>query len=301
MKVDPAVRSLSRFATRQVVLAVIVVIFAMAALAMLAEALNGGGGTVYLAEIQPSSGGAAGVPSLVVSGYGSASAQAEYATLQFQFSNFDNGYMGTYNNSTTDDSPATPVAVEVEASNPIIDAMVSAGAPKDGVALVVSESFVANPYGAPDAIGFRLDVILPSPTLETVLAIVNAAGQTGSEGGYRMVQSGVAYGLADCGPLRTAAWEAAVADARARAAEQAAMLGVETGDLVFSNETILGDARALVESSARNGGCSASNEATQLEIYGQGSASISVPPFDPVAPPETRAYAQVTLGFEIMD
>jgi len=100
---------------------------------------------------------------------------------------------------------------------------------------------------------------------------------------------------------RTAAWEAAVADAGARADEQAALLGVETGVLVISNETILGDARAFVETSSRNGGCCASNEAAPLEICGQGSAAISVPPFDPVAPPVTSAYAQVKLGFVITD
>lgn len=299
MQAGTVVRSASRFATRQVVLAIIVVIFAMAALAMLAEALNGGGGTVYLAEIQPSSGGAASVPSLVVTGYGAASAPAEFATMQFFFVNQDSYYGGPFNGSSSQDAEATPVAIEVQVSGPIIDAMVAAGAPADDVTLVASESFATGQFGPVESIGFRLDVTLREPALDTITAIVNAAGQAGGEGGYLMAQSGVAYGVADCGPLRTAAWETAVADARSRAAQQATLLGVETGDLVFSNEATQGDVRGLVDASLRNGSCAAPANGSFLDIYGRGSPSLTVPPFDPTAAPETSAYAQVTLGFAI--
>lgn len=301
MQAGTAVRSLSRFATRQVILAIIVVVFAMAALAMLAEALNSGGGTVYLAEIQPSTGGGASVPSLAVVGYGSASAPAEYATIQFLFSNQENFYGGPINNSGSgDDSGATPEPVEEQASTPIVDAMVAAGAPEDGVSLVVSQSFTSSRYGPPDALWFRLDIVLPAPELEVVTAIVNAAGRAGAADGFRMVQSGVAYGVADCSPLRSAAWENAVADARARAVTQADLLGVEIGDLLVSNETAVGSAQAVVDASARNGSCAAGDE-TLANILAQGPSDLSVPAFDPTAPAETSAYAHVTLAFEIKD
>ena len=70
-------RSLPRWATRQLLLAIVVVAAAMVGLALLAEAMSGGGGTVYLAQIEPG-GATSSVPSLVAVGYGEAApGQAE--------------------------------------------------------------------------------------------------------------------------------------------------------------------------------------------------------------------------------
>jgi len=300
MRATTPVQSVSRFATRQIAFAVIIVIFAMGALALLAEALNSGGGTVYLAEIQPSSGGSAAGPSLVVAGYGSASVPAEFATMQLLITTIENGYGGPFPSSTSeDDATATPVSVEERVSGPIVDAMIAAGAPADGITLIASESFMASPYGNPDAVGFRLDVIIPTPDLATVAAVLNAAGQAASDDGYRMVQSGVAYGISDCGPLRQTAWENALADARRQATIQADLLGIEIGDLLYSNETARSDPQAAMDASTAFGRCAVAGVSTAFDLYGQITTGVSVPRFDPTTEPVATAYTSLTLGFEI--
>ena len=70
MPVGSSFRGLSRFATLRVAMAVVIVLGAMAGLALLAEAMNSGGGTVYLADLRQAESGAAGVPSLSVVGLG---------------------------------------------------------------------------------------------------------------------------------------------------------------------------------------------------------------------------------------
>lgn len=286
-------RSMPRVATRGVLLAVVVVLSAMVALALLVEALTSGeGGTVYLAEIQPSVGRPGSAPSLVVVGYGSASVPAERARVQLLFISGDGFYGGPGGHVPT--AGATPGAAEQEAAAPIMAALLGAGIPETAIEVVTSGTFTARYYGGSGSQIFRIDLDLANPDHAVLTAAIDLAAQAALENGLYLFQTGAVYGVADCGPLRTEAWDAAVADARSRAAVQAARLGVELGDLLVSQE-VVGDSPVGQE---RTGGCTPI--AGPSGELGPGSATVTLPPFDPVAPPLATVNAQVSLAFEIV-
>ena len=286
-------RSMPRVATRGVLLAVVVVLSAMVALALLVEALTSGeGGTVYLAEIQPSVGQPGSVPSLVVVGYGSASVPAEKATVQLLFMSGDGYYGGPGGPVPT--PGATPGAAEHVAAAPIVATLLGSGIPETGIEVVTSGTFTTMYYGGLGSQVFRIDLELANPDHGVLTAAIDMAAQTAVENGYFLFQTGAAYGVADCSPLRTEAWEAAVADARVRAEAQAARLGVELGDLLVSQE-VVGDSPVGQE---RTGGCTPIRAPSG--DLGPGSVTVTLPPFDPVAPPVAAVNAQVSLAFEIV-
>jgi uncharacterized protein YggE len=292
-------RGLSRFATLRVAMALVIVMGAMAGLALLAEAMNGGGGTVYLADLRQAKGGGAGVPSLSVVGLGRATAPAERATIQLMYAVGPNDYFNTP--VSPSDREGTPdMSSEAEAAaQPIVTALVAAGAPSDGVSIVVSPGFVTNIY-APisDAIAFRVDVDLREPTQEAVAAIIDAAQMAGMEMHLRLSPIGVAYGVLDCAPLHAAAWEAAVADAEVRAANQAERLGVRIGGVVAASETSTEDARARLDVETRHGSCMTEAPAS-LDPYNPINGAVSAPPFDPTRPAEVVAVSSVTVSYAI--
>ena len=82
MRTAPVVKTPTRIPVRPILLAVVVVGLAMAGLALLAEAMSGGGGTVYLANINSGSKAAVAQPNIEVVGYGVAAAPAERAVIQ---------------------------------------------------------------------------------------------------------------------------------------------------------------------------------------------------------------------------
>ena len=295
-------RSMPRFATRGVLLAVVVVLFAMVALALLAEALtNGDGGTVYLAEIQPGSAMPGSVPSLVVVGYGKASIEAETAEIQLLVSNEETGYPGGSFDAPT--PGATPGDAEREAAAPIVAAIVGAGAPQDAVRVVTNRMFRSR-FGPPGARVFRIDVTLAGPDREQVAAVVDAAEVGAVDAGFRITGVGVGYGVADCAALRSQSWDAAVDDARTRASAQADALGLTLGELLVAQETAVGDAANLLAAPSATFGCApagsdAISELTSL-LYGSSGVAVSVPPFDPTRPATVEAFAQVSLAFEVV-
>lgn len=295
MQAGTAVRSLSRFATRQVVLAVLVVVFAMGALALLAEALNSGGGTVYLAEIQSSSRAPGSAPSLVAIGYGSATAPADTGSMQFLLSNSDGfGGGGPYMQPTPG---ATHGAAEREAAAPLVEAIVAAGIPREAIRVVTSAAYGMSDYGMPMGMTFRIDVEIGAPDLESVNSIVDTVAQIAEEHGVHLVTVGAGYRVNDCAALRAQAWETAVTDARARASSQAALLEVELGDLLLSQETPI-DRDRLDGASITASVCS--DGQTSSGRFGYQSASPSLPLFDPTGAPTVFADVQVSLAFEII-
>lgn len=293
-------RSGPRFATRGVLLAVVVVLFAMVALALLTEVLtSGNGGTIYLAEIQPGAQTATG-PSLLAVGYGKATAAAETAEIQLFFSSDESGFSG----SVTEPTPgATPGDPEREAAAPIVAAVVGTGVPEDSVRVVTNRMFRSR-FGPPGSMAFRVDVSLVNPNLETVTRLIDAAEVAGFEQRLRLSRVGVGYGIAECGPLRAQAWDLAVADARARAEEQAAKLGVVLGDLIFAQDAAVGDAVDLLEMPSTVVGCAPSRadafDALAPLFTGSGIVETTVPAFDPTQPAEVVAFTQVSLAFEVV-
>lgn len=295
----PTLRGLSRFATLRVAMAVVIVLGAMAGLALLAEAMNGGGGTVYLADLRQAGNGTAGVPSLSVVGLGQATVPAERAAIQLMFTvdpnQFNNGPMGQFQGEGT---PAASSAAE-EAALPIVAAVTAAGAPADAVSVVTSGAFGSEFFpGGPGAITFRVDVVLIDPQLEDVAAIIDAAQVAGWEANLVLSPVGVAYGVADCAPLRAAAWEAAVADAETRAAAQSERLRVRLGSVVAASEAASDDADALLAAESRSGACLAESSPF-VSLFGINMGNVTLPPFDPTKPAEAVAVASVTVSYAI--
>ena len=286
-------RSVPRLVARQVLLAVVVIALAMVGLALLAEVLSDGGGTVYLAEIQPAA-GTAGVPGLVAVGYGQASAPAETAQVQLVVSLGGDESFGNVSFAPT--AGATPGAAERQAAAPVVDAIVATGVPAEAVQVVTSAAFGSEFFG-PGTPTFRIDVTLQTPSLEAIARLVDAAGQTARANGLLLLQVGAGYAVADCAQLRSAAWQAAVADARSRATAQAELLEVELGDLLVSQETAAG-APGLLGIETPPGACSPVQQ--QAAFFNAGTITITVPPFDPTAEPVSTAYSQVSLAFEIV-
>jgi hypothetical protein len=286
-------RVLSRRTTRPILFAIVVVALAMVGLALLAEAMSGGGGTVYLAQIEPG-GAATGRPSLVAVGYGQATVPAERADVQLMFTDLDSYYRGEPSSAPT--PGATPGAAERAAAEPIVKAIVATGVPAEQVDVVTSPTLGFTLTGPSSSLAFRIDVTVDQPELTMLAALVDTAGQTGLEHGFQLVQAGAAYRVADCAAVRDRAWEAALAESRRRAAAQATLLGVALGDLLVSQE----------EPAAIEGGASVRSQVVACGVddppptlsYGM-SAVLSIPPFDPTAPAEVVVAVRLRLAYEI--
>ena len=292
-----ALRTVSRLATRQVLLAVVIVLLAMVALALLTEAMSGGnGGTVYLAQIQPAARSGT-VPSLISVGHGQASVPAEVATVQLLFTNFDSFGGGSFTMPTPG---ATASDAGHAAAAPIVAAIVAAGLPEERIEVVASAGFVSDIWGPPGQLIFRLDLTIETPAAEALAAFIDAAAAAALEQDLRLFRTGALYAVADCGPVRAKAWEAAVADARGRAAAQASQLGVTLGDLVVAQEDAGTTAASFDRPSdqASPGGCVSSTfpggESNSYVGY------LTAPAFDPAAPAVVTAASQVSLAFEIV-
>lgn len=292
MQAGSVVRSFSRVATRPALLALIAVAAAMIALALLAEAMNGGGGTVYLAQIdagqQPG-----GVPGLVAVGYGTATVPAETALIQLLVSNsaqFNGSYMPPA------EPDATPGAREREAADPIVAAITQAGVPGDQIQVVISSALSVSAYGPPDAVTFRIDVTLKQPDLEMVNAVVEAAAQAARKDGYTLAAVGALYGVSDCSSVRSQAWDAAVANAQASAEHQAVLLGVKLGELMASQEA-LSDPVPETGMAEISGACTNTDDDSAFNPYLD--LELQTPRFEPNREPVASASARVSLAFEI--
>jgi uncharacterized protein YggE len=296
----PTLRGLSRFATLRVAMAVVIVLGAMAGLALLAEAMNSGGGTVYLADLRQAESGAAGVPSLSVVGLGRATAPAERASIQLMFNVDPNQYYnGPPSPAEREGTPSAANKAE-EAARPIVAAITAAGVPADAITVVTSGAFRSEFFGpgGPDTVSFRIDLALPNPQLEDVSAVIDSAQMAAQEMNLLLSPVGVAYGVEDCAPLKAAAWEAAVADAEARAAVQAERLGVRLGSVVAASESSPSDARALLEAESVSGSCVAGVPA-EGSVYGLPLGNVTLPSFDPAGGADVVAIASVTVSYAI--
>lgn len=169
---------------------------------------------------------------VTVQGYGSATADADSAIIEFYFSR--NGPITDISSGRAEPGssgggaePAAPDVQEVapitEADlQPVIDAIVGAGVSRDNV------TFVGQPY---------FDKFYSSATLratvdnvDSVDAIVNAANSAAAGlGGITVNGTNVSYTVNDCTALEEAAMKAAVEDAQERAQVFGRALGVGIG------------------------------------------------------------------------
>lgn len=281
------------FARRDLLLGGFTLAMAVVGLASLAAvALAGSGADVRL----PGGGGGgrsgSAQPSLVAIGYGEASAPAEFATLQILIgpSSYDGGMMIVPAEDNTE-----PGAVEREAVAPIVRAMQTSGVATEGIEVVVSPALEAgyfNPTGS--EYGVRLDLTVRQPTLEGLNTLVNAAGSAAMESGLGLARVGVGYALADCSALLLRAREAAIADARSSAQQQAELLGAPLGKLLLSS-----DVPPTTSGGVELDRCGPSLASQETSTPWDAPSSVTVPTFNPTSPAEATARVQVGLTFAL--
>ncbi len=292
MRTTPHTSRSFRFPIRQVLLGIVAVGFAMVGLALLAEAMASDGGTVYLAKFTSGSSNPTVGPSLEATGYGRASAPAERATVQLLvIRDLPYGSDGTASSSS---ASATPAARDRSTLSPIIDALESAGVSEEAVSIVTSPSLISVCNNYSRCSSARIDVTVEKPTIEQLNAIVDAAGKAAISGGMVLHDVGVGYSIADCRALTRQARELAVADAKARAEDQAQILGVTLGRLIVSSEP--GPERPRDAT-----GCEVYNATFGDSWWTPGSVGLTVPAFDPNAPAEASVSVEVTLVYAIAE
>ncbi len=173
---------------------------------------------------------------ITVAGYGSATAAADSAVIEFSFGNSGGVSPGVPESRSSSGSSGSsePVADDVDFAQqevpaiteadlqPVIDALVSAGVAREDI------EFIGQTYYDPFFASATLRATVRNTT--GVDAAVEAARN--AAGGIPNVQlqsTNVSYTLQDCSALESAAMQAAVEDAGERAQALAAVLGVGVG------------------------------------------------------------------------
>lgn len=299
MRTEPIVKPASRrpFPLRPILLALVVVGLAMAGLALLAEAMSGGGGTVYLANINSGSNRTVAQPNIEVVGYGIAKGPAERAVLQMLIVRdqpFAESAQPTSAVSGTSGT-TTPTAGDNRGSmTPVINALLIAGVAEEQIQVLSSPSLIAVCTNSNRCSSTRIDVTVEQPTIELLNSIVNAVGQEVAQAGMTLHDVGVGYTVGDCSALTRQARELATNDAKTRASQQAEVLGVALGQLLVSSE--------LAPETPRDAtGCPVLPSGYPDSWWTSGSSGLTVPSFDPGVPPEAAVTVQVALAYAIGD
>jgi uncharacterized protein YggE len=243
----------------------------LAALALLALAPRG-------TRAQPAVGTEPGIAAV---GFGQAEAPADAASLQFLIGPLQPAMPG-----------GPPTGGTADQLDPIVQALVDAGAAEEAIEVAVPAAGGASFFGpgGPELGEILVTVEQPQAgqLADLVRAARAAAGQAGMGEGVLYV--GATFAVDDCEALLQAAREAAVADARARAEGLAEALGATLGDLVQASEApYFGPTGAGACAEGVPPGVAASGP------YGPGTA----PQFDPSAGAVAVAYVQVTLSFAL--
>jgi uncharacterized protein YggE len=293
MRTVPLAKSARTFAWRNLLLAIVVILMAMVGLALLTDALTHGSGTVYLANIAaPQRGLSLTGPSIVVTGSGRAAAPADRVHVQLLITGSDSNYGSRRFQPTPS---ATTEAGDHERVAAIVDALRARKVSEDAIAIYDSPAFARGYCYSPDGecVSTRIDFMVEQPKIEDLNAMVNAADEAATGSGMSIDFVGASYRAADCATLQQKARDLATKDARARAASQAANLGVELGDLLMSSE------------STSAGGASGSDDCATPHIAdNQLNSSIAalggtLPSFNPAGPAEAAAEVQITLTYAI--
>jgi uncharacterized protein YggE len=290
-----ATRQLAR---RELLLGGFTFLMAVVGLASLAAvAIAGTGAGLRTPGVGSGPGPFAGQPSLVATGYGEASVPAETATLQMLLG------PGDYPDMMIGDGSARPAgedpaAAAAEASRPIVEALQTAGIAPGDIRTVVSPSLDPGFQGpAGGQYGVRIDITVHQPSGDGMNRLVNAAGAAAMAGRLGLAQVGVEYGVADCAPLERQARERANADARAKAEQQAELLGSPLGALILAS-----DAPATSAGTGSPGGGCAPPAARSVPLSPwDRSGLVTFPAFDPAAPAEATARVEVSLTFSLSE
>src|SRR4051812_36568601 len=217
MRTEPIAKPAAKIPFRPILLALVVIGLAMAGLALLAEAMSGGGGTVYLANITSGSKGAIAQPNIEVVGYGVAKGPAERAVIQLlivrdqPFAESSQPTPGVSNTGTS--GTTTPTSGTTGNSRgsmtPVINALLGAGVTEEQIVVLSSPSLIAACTNSNRCSSTRIDVTVEQPTIEFMNTIVNAVGQEVALSGMTLHDVGVGYTVNDCSALTRQARELA--------------------------------------------------------------------------------------------
>ncbi|HEV2106975.1 MAG TPA: SIMPL domain-containing protein [Thermomicrobiales bacterium] len=271
-------------------------------------------GSADLAQLAPGS-----EPSLTVTGYGAATAPADSALIQLLIGPAQGDFgKGMYESSSGEvrvvtagsevevheDTAmlGTPVShadggmadpVDEAALEPLLAALEEAGIARDAIEVVVSPISAA-PYEGPYSAAARLEFTIQQPELPAINELMSTLSQTAAEAGLSLIQAGASYQVEDCQSLEDEAMQAAIDDARQRAARLAEQLGVTTG------ETLLASDFAIFSGPSNVGGCAPfGTDEGHVSYGGPGGPFLSIPDYDPSAPPEVTVRRQLYLGLAI--
>jgi len=256
----------------------------------LAAGLAEDGTSLVLAQVVSRGAGAdADGPTVQAVGYGRASAPADRAVLQIVAMPAEN-----YGPGPIDIGPPTPNATPGDAARaaaaPVVEAIAATGVPHEAIAVVVSPA-LPGPFSVQDGRrSFRVDVALDGPTADRVNAAVDAAGAAMAQDNLTLVKVGLAYTVADCAAVERRAREAAMADARARAGQQADLMGAELGDA-----SRVEDGPTPADG---KGVCGAPVPASDNSVYfAAGSSGSTLPAFAVGAPAEVVVNVEIRATF----
>jgi uncharacterized protein YggE len=175
---------------------------------------------------------------ITVSGYGTATVEADTAIVEFYFGTYgavpgrpedpaEPSEGGGSSGSDTDEQTTTLTAAGITEADlqPVIDALVDAGISRDDIEFLGSSYYY-------DAYWSSATLRVTVRDLDNLGDAVGAATSASQELGDISLQSTyLSYMVEDCGPLEEAALVAAVADAEARADAFASALSVGRGSL----------------------------------------------------------------------
>ena len=227
---------------------------------------------------------------ITVIGYGKSSAPAESAEIQMLATTEEFGPQ------RAPDPEATPGAQEREAVGAMVEGLQAAGVAEEDISVVVS-TVIGGFYGPGGPGVARVDVQVDKPTQERIAELIAAGIVGAAEENLVVGLAGVGYGVADCAPLEREAREAALNDARTRAALQAELLEVQLGEAVAASDVPVNYASAF---DAFYGPLAPTQVSCSPPVpVPTGGSPISVPPFDPTDAAEVNVYAQVAVTFTI--
>ncbi len=224
------------------------------------------------------------VPSIAVIGFGEAEVPADTANLQF-FLSLNDPFTGP---PARPRPGVEPGSEEREAVAPVVDLIVSNGVNQEDVRITTSLA-LTGPYGPSSSSAVFVEFPVAEPTQDELNQLVDAVGQEASDQGLFLTQVGVAYEVTDCAPVRRAARESAVEDARAQAQVQAEILGVDLGEVIVSS-----DIPVTALSPYPGNSC---EPVAPSPIVG----GFTVAAFDPTAEPVVEIYRQVMVTFAITE
>lgn len=286
-----------RLARRELLLGGFTFLMAVVGLASLAAVAIAGTGAGLRVPGAGANGRAADGAMLVAVGYGDARVAAETATVQILISPSESDMMMSGGGGPMATGDGDPVEARREAALPMVQAIHAAGVAPSDVAVIVSPVFDTSYYGPDDGpFGVRIDVTVRQPSPEAIDRVVNAAGVAAGEHRLRLAEVGVGYGVADCAALERQAREVAIADARAKAEQQAELLRVPLGPLLLSSDV----APEANDDVAPVAGCSTRPPTAPSSPFDPISR-LTMPPYEPTDPAEATTRVRISLSFAMSE